>query len=336
MTKLQKQGFTLVELLVVIAIIGILIGMLLPAVQQVREAARRSACSNNLRQSTLALHNYESAYSEFPGGNFYVSGPWGHSFWVAILPHIEQGNLFDGYDLTTGGWTGGAGNSNPNKIWLADRELPFLLCPSSPLPKFPVNYGNADSDDFAGTSNPDGDIAGMLPCYTGISGSSEHPSNSPGRGNGINSEGGMLLAPTQQNNGAPYRDQNVGFNGVTDGTSNTLILGEQSDWMLNDDGENVDCRADGNHGFNMGTSPWNSVRRFNLTVVRHPINEKVISRAIGSASNVGPNRPIQSAHPGGAMVSLCDGSVHFLKETISLDVLFDLADRDDGDIVALD
>lgn len=336
MVRTNKHGFTLVELLVVIAIIGILIGMLLPAVQQVREAARRTSCSNNLKQSTLALHNYESAHSKFPGGNFYVHGPWGHSFWVAALPYMEQGNLYDGYDLNRGGWTGGANNTNPNKEWLTGKELPYLLCPSSPLPKFPVNYGNADDDDFAGTSNPDGDIAGMIPCYVGISGSSEHPSRTDGRSNGDNSEGGILLAPTQQDNGAPYRDQNVSFGAISDGTSNTLILGEQSDWMLNDDGENVDCRSDGNHGFNMGTSPWNSVRRFNLTVVRHPINEKVISRAVGSAGNVGPNRPIQSAHAGGAMVGLCDGSIHFLRETLDLEILFDLADRDDGDLVTLE
>ena len=92
MYKTRKPGFTLVELLVVIAIIGILIGMLLPAVQQVREAARRMSCANNVRQSALALINFESSVGTFPAGNTPRSGTqprWGHSFWVLALPFIE-------------------------------------------------------------------------------------------------------------------------------------------------------------------------------------------------------------------------------------------------------
>ena len=119
---IQKKGFTLVELLVVIAIIGILIGMLLPAVQQVREAARRVQCANNLRQNVLAMHSYASAFEAFPPGkndagtsNKRTSRPitprpsdptdgrqyaWG----VYILPHIEQGNNFDDSKLATSNW----------------------------------------------------------------------------------------------------------------------------------------------------------------------------------------------------------------------------------------
>ncbi|QEG24866.1 DUF1559 domain-containing protein [Mariniblastus fucicola] len=330
MFRNKKRGFTLVELLVVIAIIGILIGMLLPAVQQVREAARRTQCMNNLRQSTLAALNYESAHMTFPGGNFYGGGPWGHSFWVQMLPFIEQGNLARGYDLTTGGWTGGAGNTNPNKIWLTENRtaMPFLLCPSSDLPQFPVNYSGYDSDDFAGTSNGDDDIAGMLACYAGVMGSSEHRTAFEARG-GIASKGGILVKQS-----AEFENPGVGFGEISDGSSNTILLAEQSAWMFNDDGERVDCRADGNHGFNMGGSYWN-IRPFNLISIRHPINELVISRAVGSSGNVGPNRPIHSAHPGGAVVSVGDGSVHFLNDDTTLQVLFDLADKDDGNVVSV-
>lgn len=333
MLRFRRVGFTLVELLVVIAIIGILIGMLLPAVQQVREAARRTACANNLKQSTLALLSYESSHMEFPGGNFYVSGNWGHAFWVAMLPFVEQANLNSGYDTSAGGWTD---SRNPNHVWLEGKSLPFLICPASTLPVFPVDYSSGfASDEYAGDRG--GSATAMMPCYTGISGSvetSEDPGG--GRSGSTYSEAGVLLVPTnQRDSGAPYTDQNVSFGMISDGSSNTMILGEQSDWMVNASGVRLDCRSDGNSGFCMGTSPWNTHRRWNLSVVAHPINEKSMINAIGSAGNVGANRPIQSAHPGGANVSLCDGSVHFLPDSTNLIALKNLADRYDGNVVNL-
>jgi len=125
--KLGLRGFTLVELLVVIAIIGILIAMLLPAVQSVREAARRTQCMNNLRQWALAALNYESAHMHFPSGVIDDDDDLTEALrvgWVDMLPFIEQGNLYQQYDLESD-WKSGV------NAQLAQTEMPTLRCPSS-------------------------------------------------------------------------------------------------------------------------------------------------------------------------------------------------------------
>ena len=329
-SKQSRFGFTLVELLVVIAIIGILIGMLLPAVQQVREAARRTQCSNNLRQVSLAMLNYESSHMNFPPGNFVVDDKlpsgWGNSFYVATLPFLEQNNLASQYSPQAGGWLGG----NPgiaNREVLRDVLIPSLRCPSSSMPEFPAALDEKVMGDNLGA---EGGVTGMSPNYAGVTGSSEHSTAEPGDENGIDSAGGILLQP-----GPDANETTVTFGQIPDGSTNTILLGEQSDWLLSDDGEQLDGRSDSNHGFQMGTMGNNNGRRFNLTTVRHPINTRLINVAVGSAGNTGPNRPIISAHPGGAHVSVADGSVHFLSEDTTLEVLFNLADRNDGNVASV-
>ena len=166
----RRRGFTLVELLVVIAIIGILIGMLLPAVQQVREAARRVQCANNLKQSALANLNYESAHGSLPPGTIKLEGSsaFGHSHWMATLPFAEQKNFSDGYDLMQNGWTGGSRATSPNGLFLArNKPISYLLCPSSALPVFASVFPGT----FPYGTNGDPPAQGMLSCYTAISGS---------------------------------------------------------------------------------------------------------------------------------------------------------------------
>ncbi len=150
-----RRGFTLVELLVVIAIIGILVGLLLPAVQQAREAARRMQCSNNLKQLGLAMHNYESTYKKFPGG----VGPWGccwGTWQVRILPYIEQNAAYAIYQ-NLGGADPQPRYSHANNRPVVSMRIPILTCPSdtpnAPLGasatlaaitnhNYAVNYGN--------------------------------------------------------------------------------------------------------------------------------------------------------------------------------------------------
>ena len=162
----NRQGFTLVELLVVIAIIGILVGMLLPAVQQVREAARRITCTNNLRQLSMAVTNYHSSHFQFPPGCLIGQGAGWSGF---ILNELEQGNL--GVDLTdssgaafgddtAGNWTiGDENNPSPNNLALRE-NLSVFRCPSDPVP------------DQIDSNSPSGFVPGRYPssylgCATG-------------------------------------------------------------------------------------------------------------------------------------------------------------------------
>jgi prepilin-type processing-associated H-X9-DG protein len=123
---------------------------------------------------------------------------------------------------------------------------------------------------------------------------------------------------------------------ISDGTSNTIVVGEQSDWLTPAPGGGDhayfvgDCRSDCWHGFAMG--PVGDNRIFNMTCVYHPINMKSPS-GYGILGNCGPNTPIQSVHPGGAQVAMADGSVQFLSESLDVNVLYHLANRDDGNII---
>ena len=329
-SRSRSDGFTLVELLVVIAIIGILIGMLLPAVQQVREAARRTECLNNMRQQALAILNYESARLTFPAGNFQTNThnrAWGHSFWVESLPFIEQGSLMAQYDINDDGWTGDIiTGPDPNRPVVDGVVLGFMRCPSSDLPEFPVDYSSSGGNPYGAD---EGNATGFMATYSGVSGSGlEARTTSYSQVGGQASNGGVLFRTTPEL-------KRVTFGQISDGSTNTLLIAEQSAWCFNEDGQQVDCRADGNHGFTMGGKP-SSNRDFNVISVLHQINLVDNLDALpGGSGSIGPNRPIHAAHPGGANVSVCDGSVHFLSDSTSEILLQNLADRADGEVAGV-
>jgi len=315
-----NHGFTLVELLVVIAIIGVLVALLLPAVQAAREAARRSQCTNNLKQLELGLQNYHTAFNAFPGATNPKKGViqgFGHSWYVIALSYIEQSNLYEKFDKIGEhsphtGWVGNGGNLY-NRQLLASIQLGVIRCPSSPVIKFSI-------------IRPE---AGMLPSYAGVSGGWNHESavdfgNNPYGNPGWVSKGGVLV-----------RNEHISIAKITDGTSNTLSIVEQSDWCQDEFGEDVYCTADCEHGFSMGFGAGDVAERtFNATTVMHRVGEKSAT-ALSVGSNCGMNSPIQSAHPSGALAALCDGSVHFLSEDTDIQTLYNLANRDDGLVTSL-
>jgi prepilin-type N-terminal cleavage/methylation domain-containing protein/prepilin-type processing-associated H-X9-DG protein len=215
----RRPGFTLVELLVVIAIIGVLIGLLLPAVQRVREAASRIKCANNLKQMALALHNYHDIYNGMPSGvdNFFHVH-WHWSWFAKILPFIEQDNLYreadawaniqqtavhwpfpspsgtDGWANWSpwGGWVFGLAQPGPNPA--LGKVMPLYMCPSEPESRIIQ----------AGTFN--GQIVFMATTsYQGVSGRNY-----------------------LTNDGALGSDHQVNLLHITDGTSNTVLIGERA------------------------------------------------------------------------------------------------------------
>jgi len=177
----------------------------------------------------------------------------------------------------------------------------------------------------------------MISCYTGIAGSVQTATTSEeiiiGGSSGFFSRGGCFIG----DRGGEINNETIRLDDIKDGASNTMIYAEQSDWCKNGRGVNVDVRSDANHGFSLGAGFGGGTgnRIYNLTVVRHRLNIKLLDLA-GAGGNLGPNRPLQSAHPGGVNVCLADGSSRFLAEDLDIEVLFDLSDREDGDEVRVD
>jgi prepilin-type N-terminal cleavage/methylation domain-containing protein/prepilin-type processing-associated H-X9-DG protein len=216
-----RRGFTLIELLVVIAIIAVLIGLLLPAVQKVREAAARAKCTNNLKQIGLALHSYHDANQRFPAG--YIDGNttptstpdndvgpgWG---WAAfLLPYIEQSSVYTQINFSQP--VGVGVNAQVSQVALA-----IHTCPSDAFPQAVPVYDSSFSNPIVTIAHGN---------YVGCNGWEECFSNAGGAGDGSGADG-LTGGLGQSGNGLFYRNSRNNIANVTDGLSNTIFVGERS------------------------------------------------------------------------------------------------------------
>jgi prepilin-type N-terminal cleavage/methylation domain-containing protein/prepilin-type processing-associated H-X9-DG protein len=309
------MGFTLIELLVVIAIIAILIGLLLPAVQAAREAARRAQCTNNLKQIALAASNYHDVNGCFPGGSYSpVSKPaaWhfaqNFSCFVRMLPFTEQSAMYNAVNFNNnyGSYT---------NVTIAGVRLSILTCPSD-TNNTPTLLRTASSGstvpgwNFGANNSPDQPPDNTFPqAYSSYAGSmGTFP---------VSWQQSFLTSATgpaefAQINGVIFNDSSINISAITDGTSNTFLFGEHARTNL----------LTYDPGFALSDGQWNSGRYYDtLMATWYPPNVGLSGGNAGSAAAIikGGFYPqtASSLHPGGVNMAFGDGSVRFVKNSIS-------------------
>ena len=323
-----RSGFTLVELLVVIAIIGILIALLLPAVQAAREAARRSQCNNNLKQLALGLHNYHDINKRLPnnhGGRFpvtpssvaqitgasYGSGSQGISWMTKVLPFIEQGNLYNQvkFDVTNGKEDSPLSVSANTAV--AATVVPAFLCPSD----------NNEEGIMGGRANVGGNWG--VNNYKAVAGGNwawgDHTNIKQLKGRWYNQTNGLDLGTgIICRNDTNRRANRTRFADIEDGTSNTFAIGEAvPKWC--------------NHTWWWW---WNAT----TATCGVPLNYRKNIATVNLDASLGDwprNYSFFSRHPGGANFAMADGSVRFVQDSVAIGVYRSVAAMSDKAAVSL-
>lgn len=321
--KDRHRGFTLIELLVVIAIIAILIALLLPAVQQAREAARRTQCKNNLKQLGLALHNYESTHGAFPMGR--VNFPKVFSAHAQLLPYLDGANLYNLIDFNTAPNFGTPSTPMTQNEMAARTRIPGYLCPS--------DFGRVPGSDFG-------------------------PLNYPATmGSGLNrlASGGVDSSSIKTGDGVMYSGSATRFADVIDGLSNTAAFSESilgpggnpsspSGPPQKADGEVLElsgatvtttgsCVAGGGTWSGLRGAKWLN-GHFGDTLYNHFYNPNSRQFDCGNGSHNYGLTAARSRHVGGVNVTLCDGSVRFVSDNVDIRTWQSVATRGQGEVIA--
>lgn len=337
----QRRAFTLVELLVVIAIIGILIGMLLPAVQQVREAARRTQCLNNLRQVGLGSLNFESAYMHFPTSGCALDSRWTDNFGnnmdyametgthtYQVLPFVEQENARK--LRPTNGWDGVDAIQN---IAISEAHIPVYVCPS----RGPRTWGNTSGSiwacsDYAGVGRtyPGWTPANRDPvavdwAWANANGQQQFSYSGPEGSNlywaGIIAKGGHF------NNGNFARHGGVGFGAITDGSSNVAMYMEKSADAQRYSGVHDPVWQIIGEAYGQYTQQNHTSNRYSQPIKSDNVIRNVASNRALNEQGVG------SAHPGTTGTVFGDGSCHSMNNDMLWDILWDIQLKSDGRVV---
>lgn len=296
----QRKGFTLVELLVVIAIIGVLIGLLLPAVQKVREAANRTRCTNNLKQLGLAIHNYAGVYSnQLPWLGRWTS-PYRAGIYIEVLPYVEQDMLYRRATSVVDTWTAPAGNGLP----IYQNPLKVFQCPSDITLVDGYCRIYAPPRTWAGTSyGANARVFGASSVISGAANIDWKPLTSIDR--------------------------------ILDGTSNTIAFAEVFANCDSGVGVCIESRRAWAYPYPWGGNPPCLQGKWYPQVGTNWGNWGLPPQSINSEAQCDPRRS-QSFHSGGAMVALLDGSVRFLSSSMTSSTWQNALRPDDGQVLGPD